>query len=306
MVEKIDQPCKDGLSPACFAQEPAFARRAFAFRLLSAFSPPQLSKRLITFLGLTRFDPFGILPDWLQLPPWFILLPGAIIPPGWKIGDPPFEGLLVSPDYWGGLGYFSPLGPTYINSLSLFTGPPSPGIRPPVFPSLYDPFSSLNTSFWDVWEEPGTTVSHSGSQVSFFSPSSPDYCSIRASSLGFSVPPRWVSSLMLNIFSFGGVLPFFEYWIDIGIHRIHLQLLPPNEIIFPNPDSTRISVDSFADAWTVWKIYYSSGSASLYRDSALIVSDVPVIPLSTHPGRLTLDNFNECSSLLDWISFIEY
>ena len=100
MPKHIDQPCKDGLTAACFAQEPLFARRAFSFRLLSAFVPPAMSRRLLTFLGLIRFDPAGNLPDWLNLPPWWIILPGAIIPPGWKFGDPVFDGLYQVPNFY--------------------------------------------------------------------------------------------------------------------------------------------------------------------------------------------------------------
>ena len=115
MAKRIDQPCKDGLSAACFAQEPNFAKRAFSFRLLNAFVPPKLSRKLLTFLGLIRFDPAGNMPDWLNLPPWWIILPGAIIPPGWKFGDPLFDGLYLVPNYFEGRKYQYPVGPSHLS-----------------------------------------------------------------------------------------------------------------------------------------------------------------------------------------------
>ena len=78
----------DGLTAACFAKDPSFARRAFAFRLLSLFVPPKLSKKLMVILKMRFFDPTGMLPPGVDLPPWSIVYPGAVWPPDWKLGDP--------------------------------------------------------------------------------------------------------------------------------------------------------------------------------------------------------------------------
>jgi len=42
-------PCEDGLTPACFAARPEYAKRMLAYRLLSLLLGPVLMKRLQTF-----------------------------------------------------------------------------------------------------------------------------------------------------------------------------------------------------------------------------------------------------------------
>jgi len=76
-------PCEDGLTPACFAARPKYARQMFAYRLLALLLGDILFKRLQTFIGIplplaptekvgAKLSEVGTLPGAGGSPPLFV------------------------------------------------------------------------------------------------------------------------------------------------------------------------------------------------------------------------------------------
>jgi len=89
------KPCEDGLTPACFAAHPEWAKQVFAFRLLNAVAPFALS-RALPRLPLSIYILFP--PDWTPgdlLPDSVIVDTSVIFPTDWRPGDPLPEGVIV-------------------------------------------------------------------------------------------------------------------------------------------------------------------------------------------------------------------
>ncbi len=306
MPKHIDQPCKDGLSAACFAQEPNFAKRAFSFRLLNAFVPPKLSRRLLTFLGLIRFDPAGNMPDWLNLPPWWIILPGAIIPPGWKFGDPVPDGVYQLPNFFQRRGWQYPIGPDYLKP----GGSGSPGkskTSPNLFePWFYDDFTTWDPSYWEIWEEPGTSVTPSTGQVRFQSPGAPDYCGIRSLNNDDTCPVRFIMTFNIAFMGWGAGNDYLHIKLNTGIRAPKISFYPPNTIANWAPLMTDLTVDNLTSTFETWKIVFDEGTCSLYREGVLLSEGIGTQWYSGYPGTLNIWNNYELHTVIKLLSVVEY
>lgn len=75
-TQKKALPCGDGLTADCFKQQPAFARRAFAYRLLHTITPKPLTKKLPEIFRR------ALVAKGIKIPPGWSLPPGAVVPPG--------------------------------------------------------------------------------------------------------------------------------------------------------------------------------------------------------------------------------
>ncbi|MBW8035623.1 MAG: hypothetical protein FVQ79_08335 [Planctomycetes bacterium] len=96
MVKEKD-PCADGLTAGCFAQKPAWARQAFAFRLMNVLAPPPISRRLLKAKWkLALFFPPGWEPGD-KLPGYFLTDTSTLFPDGWTAGDPLPPGIIIDP-----------------------------------------------------------------------------------------------------------------------------------------------------------------------------------------------------------------
>ncbi len=324
MVDEVEQPCKDGLTPECFAQKPAFAKSAFAFRMLSAFVPPGLSKGLLTFLGLIRFDPSGQIPDWLNLPPWWIIAPDAIIPPDWKVGDPPFAGLLIPPIFspqleaarsgesisadqlaalqeMGGLGA-SLAAPSYLTSGG--SGPTrAPNFSSPVIdPWFYDTFITLDPAVWEKWEDGDASVYTYGFSEIWFNSAGTDYCLIRTAP-DDTIPDSWVLTFRVKIYSYSGANPNFYVVLYSGAHQVKFRLNPPTTVWHGTGASgDEITVDDYVGDYHIFSIRYNGTTSDLFMDGVLISSDQAQQSYSSYKGRISFDNNNEIFTHLDYIS----
>ena len=115
----IEHPCARGLTAACFAAYPAWARQAFAYKMLHILLPKQLTRRLPKGLNRALIGPGAIVPPGVMLPPGAIVPPGftfpeswvpwqgfdfttledpsTIFPPGWTPEDPLPPGVTITP-----------------------------------------------------------------------------------------------------------------------------------------------------------------------------------------------------------------
>lgn len=89
----LESPCDKGLTVACFKAHPAWAKRAFAYRLFCMLSPAQITRRLQKYLADAIFAP-GVIP-----PPGYFPDPGGIFPPGSEVPGIPAPGVPVPPGY---------------------------------------------------------------------------------------------------------------------------------------------------------------------------------------------------------------
>lgn len=76
-------PCSGGLTAACFARHPDFARQAFAYRLLHTVTPKPLARKLPEILSR------ALIGEGAQVPPGWNLPPGTVVPPGTILPSPP-------------------------------------------------------------------------------------------------------------------------------------------------------------------------------------------------------------------------
>ena len=106
----VEHPCAGGLSGACFAAYPAWARQALAYKLVHIILPKQLTKNLPKGLNLPFVGPGAIVPPGVVFPPGMVIPPGfswkdswtawlnlifsgkelpwSLFPKDWKPGDP--------------------------------------------------------------------------------------------------------------------------------------------------------------------------------------------------------------------------
>ena len=156
-------PCDDGLTKECFRAYPAWARQAFAYKLLHILLPKQATKNLPRGLNRALIAPGANLPPGLILPPgsvvnpdasfppgWtpgdiqppgVIISPGTIFPAGWTPGDPPPEGVIIPegtifPDGWTP-GDPMPEGVIIPEGISLT--PEDTGAAPPLYVEVFEP-----------------------------------------------------------------------------------------------------------------------------------------------------------------------
>ena len=78
-----DHPCLHRIDEECFKAHPAWAKQAFAYRLLYLFCPKVLTKRLPKGLRRALIAPGVVVPPGVEVPGGFILGPGAELPTDW-------------------------------------------------------------------------------------------------------------------------------------------------------------------------------------------------------------------------------
>ena len=149
-----EHPCAKGLTPACFAAHPAWARKAFAYKLLHVMLPKQLTKKLPVSLRLALVPPGVEIPPGVVLPPGAVVPPGTVFPPGWTPGDPAPPGVQLPPAISPVPPGSGALPPLYVQPFE--PGPahgpaPGPGISPPVFTS--NPESNYSVSWIPLYAD---------------------------------------------------------------------------------------------------------------------------------------------------------
>jgi len=122
-------PCLKRLDADCFRARPAWAKQAFAYRMVHLLTPKALTKRLPKGLRTALLAPGVEMPPGVDLPPGVVVGPGGEIPAGWTPGDPLPPGAIAPGTAPPGVEATGPTPPAYIAPGE--PGPISPpGIHP--------------------------------------------------------------------------------------------------------------------------------------------------------------------------------
>jgi len=97
MPPQLEHPCARALTFNCFKSYPAWAKQAFAARLVHLLAPPQISRKLQKILRPALIAPGVTLPPGIALPPGVVVTPDAVFPPGWTEGDTLPPGAIQDP-----------------------------------------------------------------------------------------------------------------------------------------------------------------------------------------------------------------
>lgn len=151
-------PCSGGLTPACFAAYPDWAKLAFSYKLLHTLFPPSITRRLPKGLFPGRIGPGANLPPGWIPPPGVIVPPNYTVPPswipftyfilpegltweqvfpeGWKAGDPLPDGVSINANVIDVAGWSAgdpmPSGPD-VNTAAILPAGWSPTNPPPAW-----------------------------------------------------------------------------------------------------------------------------------------------------------------------------
>lgn len=122
-------PCLKALDADCFRARPAWAKQAFAYRIVHLLTPKALTKRLPKGLRRGLLAPGVVMPPGLEMPPGVVVGPGGEIPAAWTPGDPLPPGAIAPGETPPGSGATGITPPTYVAPAE--PGPVSPpGIHP--------------------------------------------------------------------------------------------------------------------------------------------------------------------------------
>lgn len=154
MSPNAEEPCLKRIDKHCFDAHPNWAKQAFAYRLLHALVPQQITQRLPAKLRLPLLPPGVIIPGSENLPPGTVIPPGGSIPPDYSPGDQLPPGIIPPPTQPPTTGPLAPphLTPDPAGPLPVTTGktnpPPGPGW-----------VSILDDTYWTaVWTTGGLPV----------------------------------------------------------------------------------------------------------------------------------------------------
>lgn len=156
-----DRPCLHRIDEECFRAHPAWAKQAFAYRLVYLLTPKLLTKRLPKGLRRALLAPGVAIPPGVEVPGGFILGPGADLPTDWVPWGLPEEAVTPPPVLPPGVEKTGPAPPTYVAP-----GEPGP-VKPPPSQTPVSPWTQyFDTTYWYC----GASCTWTGSAWSFVLP----------------------------------------------------------------------------------------------------------------------------------------
>lgn len=97
MTNAETRPCARALDADCYKAHPAWARRAFAYRLIHLLAPAEITRRLPKLLRLALIAPDVVIPPGVDIPDGTVINPGTDVPPDWTAPDPTPPGIIIPP-----------------------------------------------------------------------------------------------------------------------------------------------------------------------------------------------------------------
>lgn len=280
-------PCLKGLTRDCFKAHPAFARRAFAYRLLHLLIPPRVARILPKTLQVPLAAPGTRIPLDIDFPPGIVLVPGCNFPAGWTQRDPMPPCAKSMPLPTAAMAASGAAPPTYVAPYA--PGPPAPPPAPPPpvsVPYFSETFDTLDPSVWTEWNQGVGDSSIVAAQLKQDAPAGAD------TSLIYRTHPTTPAlafdfSFMLNYKSGTNRI---EYNFRTGTYWIRLRFYGTTKTV---DLLTTAGVISQAAAFNfdednTWKLVVSGSNATLYRNTTLIFTTALLITSTSWPGRMRI------------------
>ncbi|MBA7665862.1 hypothetical protein ES703_73936 [subsurface metagenome] len=299
MTPPPDQPCRHGLTPACFRQEPQWAKSAFALRLLHTILPPELSKRLPSILQRPLIAPGVILPpgfDPATLPPGTIITQETDFPTDWTTGDPMPPGVILPPTI---PPLDAPIAPPHLSPAPGGDTPPTAGKQPS--PSVdywfYEPFDDLATNSW-------SDISHSGGSAAIaaaalkLKATFPGAYSAVQRTHATAWPTNWTFEFSLNYHSGTGKQQIELYTGTYRARSGSLEKTPPS-------GSCQATVANYLNQVNTWKLVVTGSTATLYQNNTPVITACSLFLYSFYAGRMEVEADDVHEAYIDYMTIVE-
>ena len=304
MVDKLVHPCAKGLTPECFAASPQYARQLFTYRLLTLFLPPDLSAKILEFLGIEPPEPPEGVP--VTLPPASPTEPTteSTAEPTAEPTTEPTPEPTTEPTPEPPLSPDPPYVPPYPPITPDVPGPPNPPTSsPPVDPWFYDDFTNLDLTIWEKWLDGSSAITAGSGWASFVSTGT-DYCILRTAP-NLAMPDPFIFTIRLRIATHQDSNPNFYIAIYTGSYQFKIRLNPPTSIWHSiGGGGIENIVDDYSNTWVTLKLHADGQTTRLFLDNTLLSTQPLASPYTGYPGRISLDNNNYIHTYVDYVSVI--
>lgn len=299
----MSTPCLKRLDANCFRARPAWAKQAFAYRLVNLLTPKPLTKRLPKGLRTALLAPGVMMPPGVELPPGTVIAPGAEIPAGWTTGDPLPPGAIppgaippgaeatgVTPP-----GYVAPWEPGP-------TGTAARGAAPAVVYWFNEPFDDLTTYSWSDISYSGGSAAIVSANLRLHSTSGGAYSAIQRTH-GVTWPTNWTLELSLNHQAGSGVA---RVEIRTGTYRVRIFWTPPTTVnVLPSSGTCQATVADYTGSATLWTLEVTGNLGTLKMNGTPVISSCNMFASSSSPGRMTVAGYDALTCLFDYLRVIE-
>lgn len=292
-------PCLKRIDADCFRARPAWAKQAFAYRIVHLLTPKQLTKRLPRGLRRALLAPGVMLPPGVEMPPGVVVGPGGEIPAGWIPGDPMPPGAIAPGAAPPGVEATGAAPPTYTGVWSpgpVATAPPGGAVA--VEPWFYDDFDVLDPAVWSDHSYGSGANSIDAEKLKMYSNASGDYAYLRTAADN-TIPQAFTWTFELTVDSGTGEMIFV---VNTGVYAFWVIFDPPTTLKFRRagaPGYKDIVVDSFLATTDTWKFVFDGTLCDIYRNNVLVDSDLTIYEFTASKGMLILSCDNVLTVHID-------
>lgn len=268
MTNDKEYPCLKRLDADCFRARPAWAKQAFAYRLVHLLTPKALTKRL---------------PKGLRT---------ALIPPGviWQPGDPLPPGAVQPAMLPPGAMATGPTPPMYTGVWS--PGPPSPTGGRTLAPGeiwFYDPFNNLTDNNWaDVSSHGEITIVNNKAKFVSDAGSTSWYAQLHRLETN-TWPTNFDLSFELKMESVAGRM-FFLFFTGIYYVGFRFTLNTTVEIMTTGGWESK-ELNSFLNTEVVWKLQVRGVAQELFRNGASVFTPTN-LPLNATANQMYIGRYS--------------
>lgn len=258
-------PCADGLTRECFRKYPDWAKMMFAQKLMGTLFPPEITKNLPTAVQQAMGQAPPGWPADQPMPPALSLTPppGIIVPAG-GVAAPIYTAIGA-----GGAGG-TLAGRNVVAQLT---------------PWFQDLFTTLDTTIWTVYNWGAATNTIDAGRLKQTAELGSTAEIDKAADATIPTDFDWSFDLTYDT-DLGGE---FETYLKTGIHSLNLEFTTPTQIRFLTAAGWQaFTVDNFLGTTDTWTLQYDGVTASLYRGTTAIFTELAPWVSATSPGYMDI------------------
>ena len=292
-------PCLKHLDADCFRARPAWAKQAFAYRIVHLLTPKALTKRLPKGLRRALLAPGLVIPPGVEMPPGVVVGPGGEIPAGWTPGDPLPPGAIPPGETPPGTEATGITPPTFVAP-----GEPGP-VTPPaghiyVPPGLWfdEPFTNLTANSWsdDSYQTGSASTPDGALKLHGISTISHSVIS-RTDTRDW--PENW--QLQINVNYFTGNYEM-RYRFFTGTYSFEFRLYPPDQVrLYAAIGPDYWSVPNYIDQYKICLITVTGGTLDLSWNGDEIKTGWSLKSDTSNAGLMDLRLANICTTYTDYL-----